>query len=95
MNVEVSEGEIQYINPDVTQGWNVNINKVNAKAINFSNRSALSESCYMGCTCHLYEGNAEMKAVLRPLEPNLTLNLDLNLIYNLFLLNDILKVWKS
>ncbi len=94
MNVEVIEGEIQYTNPHLHPGWTATLRKFNLTIVDFSNRSILSESCRVRSTCDLYEGTAQINVMVRPLEPNLTLDLDMELkSVNLVLLNDLFKVY--
>lgn len=94
VNVEVLEGEIHYIKAHVKPEWNVTISKLNLKILDFSNRSVLSESCRIASTFNLYEGTGEISVTLRPLEPNLTLDLDMELkSINLVLLNDLFRMY--
>lgn len=94
VSVEVQEFEIQYVNPYTHPVWDVTVHNLNLKINDFSNRSNLSESSRISCTFQLYEGSGEVNVIIRPLAPNLTLFLDLELkSINLVLLNDLFRVY--
>lgn len=94
VSVEVREFEIQYVDPYTHPVRDVTVHNMNLKINDFSNRSNLSESSCISCTFQLYEGSGEVNVIIRPLAPNLTLFLDMEMkSINLVLLNDLFRVY--
>ncbi|MEO7992471.1 MAG: DUF748 domain-containing protein [Chryseolinea sp.] len=90
ISVDVHNGEIHYINSHPQ--LNIMATEFSLTIHDFSNRLILGKSCSIVGTCFLYEGNAKINATLLPLEPTLTVDLNLELkSINLVLLNDLFR----
>src|SRR5690606_8171995 len=94
VNIEVIEGEIQYVNPHTAPERDVTINRFNSSIQNFSNRIELSNSCHIRCDFQLCGGTGEINLTVRPLASDLTLAIEVGLkAINLVLLNGLFRAY--
>lgn len=96
VNLEIAGGEIYIANHGSERIWDITLRNLNVEVRNFSNQVTLSEVCYIRGTCELNTGGGtiNLNMALRPLKPNLTLGVNLELkSINLASLNDLFRAY--
>lgn len=94
LKTEVRNGNIRFITSDAKKKSELSMTEVNLTLSDLSNQKELASPCAIRCSGNLYEGSLEMNVSLSPLEPTLTLDLNLELkSINLVLLNDLLRAY--
>lgn len=89
ITLDVRDGTVRYVNRH--SKLDITVRELNFAIHNFSNRAALSNSCRIIGKGLLYEGRGAVEVTLLPLEPTLTMDLNLELqSINLVLLNHLL-----